>query len=600
MKLLVIFSVCLSAVMCVLGADTPTPPEIISIECKKRSAILRWSAMGEADVKEFKIQYMTNWSPNEWFDYVYKTPVVDAELRLILNPWATYKFRVISVNYVGASNASAPSDSCTTEEDIPHKNPDDVYGRGNGPKNLVISWKPMPPTEHNAPGFYYRVFYRLSDEVNSEWHERHVLDWQQHRLLIENLPKLRPYRIKVEAHNSLGRARVDAHEVIGFSDEDRPSDAPKDLRLIEVIDGKSAKLSWSAVPPMSLNGHFKGYKVQVWTESYENKSEQIVAANITTALIEIFTPESQNNVQVLAFNGAFDGPASNQITVDTPVDIYPDPPAFVWTRHTNRNNRGVIRITYEPNVTHNNPGDKIYIEYRLKGIDDLDKWQNTFKEDMEEAKGPIELGDLQFDRFYEIRVVAESGNLRAFSNISTIDTGVQKWPKPTTTTTEAPPPPPTYEQYIPRGPDTGHAPVKPGPNDKTDNLDREGPQSPEADSDGSGFSKTHWFIAFACVVAFICAFVGVFIFLKRRKSGAAEVNRNPRVKSDKIRTTSMTASKTPNNYTSDPNESNSFIVSVNDNQNNGHNGRVGHDETDDTDDDRQHRDVYNGTTETAH
>ncbi|CAG2170320.1 unnamed protein product, partial [Oppiella nova] len=440
---------------------------------------------------------------------------------------------------------------------------------------------------------------------NAEWHERHVLDWQQHRLVIENLPKQRPYLIRVEAHNSLGGAPVEAKEVIGFSDEDRPSEAPKLLSIVEKIDGKSARLSWEAVPPMSLNGHFKGYKVQVWTDSYENRSEQIVSANETKTRIDILTPAKRNYIQVLAFNGAFDGPPSTQIFLDTPQDIYPDPPAFIWVRHTNGANKYFLRITYEPNVTNNNPGDKIYVEYRRKSIDSLDEWETTVKEDISEVKGSVDLVDLfEFNTFYEIRVVAESGELRAYSNITIIDTGLNKWPQPTTTTTQAPPVPQTFEPYIPRGHDTESAPIHPGPDFNPDNRgSSEGGeggdlQGPDADAEDNGFSKTHWFIALVCVLAFICAFVGVFIFLKRRRTGSSDVNRKPArgVTGDKIRSTTMTASNT--NESSEPHETNSFIVI----DTNVRNGRArGRDEVDDTTgDDDQHRDVYNGTTESVH
>lgn len=57
-----------------------------------------------------------------------------------MSPWANYTFRVIAINKIGKSLPSANSQSCSTESEVPHKNPDDVKGEGDRPDNLVITW----------------------------------------------------------------------------------------------------------------------------------------------------------------------------------------------------------------------------------------------------------------------------------------------------------------------------------------------------------------------------------------------------------------------------------------------------------------------------
>jgi hypothetical protein len=48
---------------------------------------------------------------------------------------------VIAKNKIGPSQPSEPSKQyCSTPEDVPHKNPDNVIGQGDRPDNLVIRW----------------------------------------------------------------------------------------------------------------------------------------------------------------------------------------------------------------------------------------------------------------------------------------------------------------------------------------------------------------------------------------------------------------------------------------------------------------------------
>ena len=47
---------------------------------------------------------------------------------------------MIARNKVGESLPSVHSKVCLTPEDVPHKNPDNVEGRGTKSNNLVIYW----------------------------------------------------------------------------------------------------------------------------------------------------------------------------------------------------------------------------------------------------------------------------------------------------------------------------------------------------------------------------------------------------------------------------------------------------------------------------
>ena len=84
---------------------------------------------------------------------------------------------------------------CTTPPHVPHKNPDNVQGRGSKPTNLVVSWNPMPEIEHNGPGFYYQVYWKR-DIIGDNWNSAKISNWRQSSFLITHQPTFKRYLIK--------------------------------------------------------------------------------------------------------------------------------------------------------------------------------------------------------------------------------------------------------------------------------------------------------------------------------------------------------------------------------------------------------------------
>ena len=66
-------------------------------------------------------------------------------------------------------------------------------------------------------------------------------------------------------------------------------------------------------------GEFKGYKIRTWTKETgkEKAREIIMKSDSTQALVQSFKPFATNYAEVYAFNGAYNGPASNRITIKT-------------------------------------------------------------------------------------------------------------------------------------------------------------------------------------------------------------------------------------------------------------------------------------------
>ncbi|XP_077547620.1 neuroglian-like [Haemaphysalis longicornis] len=300
----------------------PSPPTLWRVDCNSLVAIVKWKPTLEwgTPVLSYSTQYNTGLNGENWEDAAVNIPATETNSYVPLSPGANYTFRVLARNKNGYSPPSEASSKCSTPEDVPHKNPYGVMGRGERPDNLVISWTRMPPVEHNAPGFFYKVLWKHDDIPGAVWESRNIEDWRQDRYVVDDQPMFKRYRIKVEAHNRRGQANTAAKEVEGYSGEDVPLTAPADFRLVRVLDGRSAEFAWSPVEPETVRGHFRGYKIQTCTseECGGTESESALPADATTAIVSIFRPYSLNSVRLRVFNDQHDGPATEIVEFTTP------------------------------------------------------------------------------------------------------------------------------------------------------------------------------------------------------------------------------------------------------------------------------------------
>ncbi|MCL4126177.1 UNVERIFIED_CONTAM: hypothetical protein GTU68_009196, partial [Idotea baltica] len=167
--------------------DVPNSPQLRSIECHDKDVSITWQPMGDnrAHILGYTIQYNTSFTPDTWEDAFTDFPATSTQVTVDMSPWSNYTFRVIARNKIGASLPSGHSQVCTTPEDVPHKNPDGVQGKGSTANNLVIRWSPMPEIEHNGPGFKYRVYYKRDDIPGDPWKAEEVVDWERDHFVIE-------------------------------------------------------------------------------------------------------------------------------------------------------------------------------------------------------------------------------------------------------------------------------------------------------------------------------------------------------------------------------------------------------------------------------
>ncbi|XP_031628790.1 neuroglian-like isoform X2 [Contarinia nasturtii] len=305
--------------------DVPNAPQLTGISCHAREAFISWKPLGDnrAPILYYTIQYNTSFTPDIWTVAYDKVPSTDFTYNVPMSPWANYTFRVIAFNKIGPSQPSGHSESCTTQLDVPFKNPDDVKGEGTTPTNLVISWTHMPQIEHNGPDFHYRLSWKRDIPTDNNWNHDDIYDWRKDNYVILDQPTFVRYRIKVLAVNKKGESNTAPIETFGYSGEDHPTQAPTNFTLVQVTASTSAILSWNPVPIESINGHFKGYKVQTWTDvdGEENTREIHVKGDSTQALVTKFLPDAINYARVLAFNSRYNGPPSAVIDFKTPEGV---------------------------------------------------------------------------------------------------------------------------------------------------------------------------------------------------------------------------------------------------------------------------------------
>jgi len=86
------------------------------------------------------------------------------------------------------------------------------------------------------------------------------------------------------------------------------------------VGPRSAVLSWQEVDPESVRGEFKGYKIKTWTDETgkEKAREIIMRRDSARHSINSLKPFATNYAVIYAFNGAYNGPPSNEIVIRTP------------------------------------------------------------------------------------------------------------------------------------------------------------------------------------------------------------------------------------------------------------------------------------------
>ncbi|XP_042179296.1 neuronal cell adhesion molecule-like isoform X11 [Oncorhynchus tshawytscha] len=353
--------------------EQPDPPTDLELtDQKPRSVQLTWIPGDEhnSPIHMFVIQYADSLHHHGHWHNLTVVPGSKTTAHLKLSPYVHYTFRVLALNAVGLSIPSLPSRVYKTNPSAPDENPSGVDGFGTEHDNLVISWKPMSGHQANGPGLQYKVMWRQKD-VDKEWTSVTVANVS--KFMVSGTPTFTPYEVQVQAINDYGIGPEPA-VVTGHSGEDLPMQAPDTVQVL-VLNSSLAEVHWEPVPPKTVRGRLKGYKVYYWRERSLHKhnphhvEQQVLtfSGNKSHGMLPGLQPYSLYLFNVRVFNGKGEGPASSNQQFETPEGV-PGRPSFLRITNPNLDS---LTLEWGPPYDRNGRLTGYTLKYQTVNISDV-------------------------------------------------------------------------------------------------------------------------------------------------------------------------------------------------------------------------------------
>nr|XP_032822383.1 neuronal cell adhesion molecule-like isoform X3 [Petromyzon marinus] len=331
--------------------DKPDPPYNLKLSHHEERGIrLSWTPGNHynSPISEYVVEYEEDrYKPGDW-QHLANIKGSDTSAELMLRPYVNYQFQVIAYNEVGPSRASLSSQRYSTPPAVPDIAPVGVTGEGSEPDNMVIAWEPLKHLDRNGPNLRYKVNWRRKG-TGEPWEEA-ILGADASRLLVNDTATFVPYEVKVQAINDLGEG-PEPMAIVGHSGEDFPKSAPKNVKFV-VVNSTVLKLTWDPIPVHDVRGHLKGYKVfyrklrglQERRRRHVEWRVLVFPGDRSHAVVPGLEPFSLYELEVKAFNGKGDGPASHALRVEMPEGV----PGQVTNLRVPEKDFDSITLTWDP------------------------------------------------------------------------------------------------------------------------------------------------------------------------------------------------------------------------------------------------------------
>ena len=246
-------------------------------------------------------------------------------LRNVLTPFASYQFRIAAYNELGMGEYSDPSPAYNTLKDRPMRPVQNVRGGGGRTGDLTIMWDPLPIQEWNAPGVFYRVYYRrigIDPERDFQQKTLKKMSGKAHLYVVRINRKYyyTQYEVKVQVFNDMCQ-EPDCEGPISdpvtiYSAEDMPQVAPSRVGA-RPFNSTALNISWIPIPDVreKVRGELIGHRIKYWREDLDEITEAQYLLSRSTApnaLIIGLQPNTYYWVRVMAYNSAGPGPESER------------------------------------------------------------------------------------------------------------------------------------------------------------------------------------------------------------------------------------------------------------------------------------------------
>ncbi|CAG0881139.1 unnamed protein product [Darwinula stevensoni] len=313
----------------------PGPPGGIEVtETTAQSARIEWTdgADNGRPIRYYRIEGRTNWNSTwvllvediqgievkERGNRLFQSGRKEAYIRDVLSPWSSYEFRVSAANSFGYGQPSEPSPQYNTDMDVPYVAPKNVGGGGGKIGDLTITWQPIPSQDQNAPGIFYKVYWRrIEFDNDSEWQNRELKGMGNIGMYVVAIPLKYFYtrhEVKVQGINSIGPGNTSAPVVI-YSAEEMPQVAPTEVAA-RAYNSTSLNVTWLPIKETrdNIRGELIGYRIKYWREQDDERDAlyYLRRSKLSWALIVGLQPNTYYYVRVMAYNLAGQGAESER------------------------------------------------------------------------------------------------------------------------------------------------------------------------------------------------------------------------------------------------------------------------------------------------
>ncbi|XP_028298977.1 protogenin A isoform X2 [Gouania willdenowi] len=297
----------------VMSEDRPSAPRDIRAETVSSAAILlAWERplYNSDKVIAYSVHYMKAQGLN---NEEYQVVIGNDTTRYIiddLDPACNYTFYVVAYMPMGASRMSDNVFQHTLE-DVPLRAPE-LSLTSNSPRDIQVSWQPLPDKLSRGRVSAYRLCYRTSSESAVSQRE---LPGEKTKLLLENLHPDTIYLLRIAAATNVGWGEQSAwtsHRTPKASSARVPL-APE-LRL-EPLNCTTISVRWQLAPQNSAG--VQGFKLFYHEESQPERSPLQLRASDNAHTIGGLDPRKKYHVKLLAYNVVGEGYQADQ-TVSLP------------------------------------------------------------------------------------------------------------------------------------------------------------------------------------------------------------------------------------------------------------------------------------------